>query len=113
VKDQHLRARLPRDEYLKLKADADAVGLTISEHARNVLLRDRQAMTQEEFLGKIDSKFAALPAAPAPAPTGTDNEPLLAELLFLTRELVAERNVQVVGRIAHQLNILYPLRKKL
>ena len=113
MKDHHLRARLPGDEYAALKKDADAQGLTISEYVRNVILCHRQALAQEQFLAQVGTTLAALSAAPATAPAGTDHEPLLAELLFLTRELVAERNAQVLGRIAHQLNHLYPERKKL
>jgi uncharacterized protein (DUF1778 family) len=113
MKDHHLRARLPGDEYQALKKDADGQGLTISEFVRNVILCHRQAVAQEQFLAQVGNTLAALSAAPAAAPTGTDSEPLLAELLFLVRELVAERNAQVLGRVANQLNSLYPQRKKL
>lgn len=113
MKDRHLRARLPEIEYTKLKIDADAVGLTISEHVRCVLLRDRQAFQQEEFLTKIDAKFACFSPASAPQNSTTELEALLVELLFLTRELVAERNAQVLVRVANQLNQLYPMRKKI
>lgn len=113
MKDRHLRARLPEIEYVKLKIDADEVGLTISEHVRCVLLRDRQALQQEDFLAKIDAKLACISPASEPQNPTTDFEPLLVELLFLTRELVAERNAQLLGRVAHQINNLYPLRRKI
>ena len=113
MKNRHLRARLPDDEYLLLKEAADKEGLTISEHVRNVFLRDRQALSQEQFMTKIDAKLTAIPLASVPVPTDTEIEPLLVEALLLVRELVAERNAQVLGRVAHQLNTLYPKRKKL
>lgn len=113
MKDRHLRARLPEIEYAKLKKDADAIGLTISEHVRCVLLRDRQAFQQEDFLAKIDVKLASISSVPELQNPAADSEPLLVELLFLIRELVAERNAQVLGRVASQLNHLYPLRKKI
>lgn len=107
MKDHHLRARLPRDEYLKLKANADAVGLTLSEYVRNVLMRDRQALEQEQFLAQVDARLAALSAAPA-APSGSANqERLLVEVLLLVRELAADRNAQILARVAHQVNQRY------
>ena len=54
MKDRHLRARLPDDEYSTLKKDADAQGLTISALVRNIILCHRQALDQEQFLIKID-----------------------------------------------------------
>jgi len=112
MKNRHLRARLPEDEYNALKIAADVAGLTISEHVRNVILRDQQAFNQKQLLAEIDGKFAALSIPPASTSTDTGIEPLFAELLFLTRELAAERNAQLLGRVAHQVNTLYPNRKK-
>lgn len=112
MKDRHLRARLPQAEYLDLKSAADGVGLTLSEHVRCVLLRDRQALGQEQFLAKIDARLAALPQAREADSGNAALEPLVVELLFLIRELVAERNAQVLGRVGQQLNNLYPQRKK-
>lgn len=124
-KDQHLRARLPVDEKRKVVADADAAGLTTSEHVRCILLRDRQALSQEQllekqeqFLAEIDAKLAAIPQPVAAAKTesdtdaNTDLEPLVVEAVLLARELVAERNPQALARIAQHLNNLYPGRKK-
>lgn len=37
-------------------------------------------------------------------------EPLIAEDLLLTRELIAERNPQALPRVAQQLNTRYPVR---
>lgn len=113
MKDRHLRARLPEIEYTKLKTDADAVGLTISEHVRCVLQRDRHALEQEDFLAKIDAKLACISPVLEPQNSTTNLEPLLVELLLLTRELVAERNAQVLGRVASQVNNLFPERKKI
>lgn len=115
MKECHLRARLPGDEYLALKKAADEEGLTISEYVRNVFLRDRLALSQEMFLAKIDIMLASISQPPATVNTDSnaDLEPLIVESLFLVRELIAERNPQILGRIAQQLNNLYPERKKL
>ncbi|MET3138205.1 hypothetical protein AAKU61_002571 [Undibacterium sp. GrIS 1.2] len=112
MKDRHLRARLPGAEYTALKIAADLSGLTISEHVRCVLQRDQQALEQGDVLAKIDAKLACIAPTSEPQNSTADLEPLLVELLFLIRELVAERNAQVLGRVANQLNSLYPTRKK-
>lgn len=111
MKNRHLRARLPEDEYRALQIDADVVGLTLSEHIRNALLRDRMAHSQEQFIDRLDAKLAMIQHAPAAASIGKELEPFLVESLLLIRELVAERNAQALGRTAQHLNKLYPLRK--
>lgn len=113
MKSHHLRARLPEDEYLALKISADVAGLTISEHVRNVILRDRLALSQEQFMSKIDTRLAAVSRASPTVSSDMELEPMLVEVLLLIRELVAERNVQALSRTANQLNTLYPERKKL
>lgn len=115
MKNRHLRARLPDDEYLKLQADADMAGLTVSEHVRCVLQRDRQALSQEKLLASIDARLnrISLPPSPMQSPSTTEIEPLLIEVLLLVRELVAERNAQVLGRVANHLNNQFPGRKKI
>lgn len=64
MKNRHLHARLLEDEYKALRQAADVAGLTVSEYVRNVLLRDRQALSQEELLSKVDVRIAALSATP-------------------------------------------------
>ena len=114
MKTRHLRARLPDDEYLALQTSADAVGLTLSEHVRNTILQDRQALTQDRFMAQLELRLNAISRAPVAVSTDAEKlEPLLVEVLFLIREVVAERNVQVIGRVSGQLNTLYPERKKL
>ncbi len=121
MKDQHLRARLPADEYQALKIAADRAGMTVSEHVRCVIARDSLASRQDQFLTRLDARLASVlrpPEADPKADPETENstnavlEPLVVELLFLVRELVAERNAQVLGRVGQQLNNLYPERKK-
>lgn len=110
MKDRYLRARLPEIEYLDVKIAADRAGLTLSEHVRCVLVRDRQADGQENFLAKISAKLVGFTQPQESNSANTAFEPLLVETLLLVRELVAERNAQILGRIAHQLNARYPNR---
>jgi hypothetical protein len=113
MKNHHLRARLPENEYLLLKVAADKEGLTLSEYVRNVFLRDKQALTQEQLIAKIDVRLSAISHIPVSEGAVTDYEPQLAELLFLLRELVTERNPQILSRVAQRVNSIYPTRKKL
>lgn len=104
MKDHHLRARLPANEYSAVKSAADQAGLTLSEHVRCVLSRDRQVLEQEQFLKKIDSKFAALSGTGAQTDRSLKLERLLIEVLLLTRELAADRNAQILARVSAKLN---------
>jgi len=113
MKNRHLRARLPEEEYRALQAEADAAGLTLSEYVRTLFLRNRQALGQEQFLASIEAKLAVMPHATSAVSTGTELEPLVVESLLLIRELVSERNAQILGRIAHQMNLNFPERKKI
>jgi hypothetical protein len=113
MKTRHLRARLPDEEYRAIQVSADSAGLTLSEHVRNLILRDRQALSQEQLLVKIDAKLAAICQPFSGQKVSADLEPLIVESLLMIRELVAERNAQVLGRVAHQMNSNYPERKKI
>jgi hypothetical protein len=114
MKNRHLRARLPQEEYQPLKIAADRAGMTLSEYVRCVLVRDRQALEQEQFLAKIDARLSGVLRAPELKDlAGTELEPLLVETLLLIRELVSERNAQALSRVALQLNVLYPTRRKI
>lgn len=109
MKTRYLKARLPDPEYDALKTDADLAGLTISEHTRSALLRDRGAKTQANILALLEVRLAQAPVASHGA-AGADLEPLLTEVLLLAREIAAERNAQVLARVAQQLNHLFPKR---
>jgi hypothetical protein len=103
MKDRFIRSRLPDDEYRLVKIAADRLGLTLSEHIRCVLVRDRQALSQEQFLAKIDSKLSALSPSLATGNGAVGIDRLLFEVLLLVREIAAERNAQILGRVAAQV----------
>ena len=113
MKNRHLRARLPEEEYRALKIAADRDSLTVSEYVRCVIARDQQVLDQKQLLTEIDKKLATVSRLPEPTSIRVDDEPWFAELLLMTRELVADRNPQALSRINHQLNLTYPNRRKL
>lgn len=103
MKTAILKARLSREEYEALREQADAAGLSLSEHVRAILARERQAVGVEEALAQVR---AMLPAVASPASEHRP-DPLLAEAVWLLRELVAERNAQALARIASKLDAAF------
>jgi hypothetical protein len=111
-KVRYLKARLTTGEYEALKALADAAGLTVSEYVRSVLAKEREAEEIEATLARIEAQLAAPVVLPATETAGGVLEPLLVESVLLMRELAAERNAQVLARVAQRLNALYPERSR-
>lgn len=104
MKNCHLRARLPEAEFSALKTAADRAGLSISEYVRCVLLRDQQALGQEQFLQAMERKLAASSATNVQTDRSLKLERLLIEVLMIARELAADRNAQILARVAQKLN---------
>ena len=110
MKTRYLKARLPAREYDALKAAADAAGVTLSDHVRTVLATQQAALDQARFLMALEAHLQAAPVAVSDA-APADLEPLLTEVLLLARELAADRNAQMLARVAQQLNHLFPNRR--
>jgi hypothetical protein len=108
----HLKARLTQAEYQALVARADAAGLTISEYARTVLARDRERVDIEAVLADMRAQLASAAQASAAAAATTpaalhSPDPLLVEIVWLLRELAAERNAQALARVTSKLDSAY------
>lgn len=101
-----LKARLSVVEYRELKTCADAAGLSISEYVRTVLARERQALGIEDVLSEFRTMLAVPKAESTPSHPGRP-DPLLVEAVLLLRELVAERNPQLLGRVASKLDATF------
>jgi hypothetical protein len=110
MKDQFLRVRLDADSYARIRADADAAGMTIAEHVRCVVDRDRDLRRREMLVLAVEDRLIASPLASDGR--AIDIEPIVTETLMLLRELVAERNAQILSRVSQQLNCMYPNRRK-
>lgn len=104
IRRKTLKVAVTPDEYKKLIIAADVDGLTLSSYVRNQLASKQQAIEAETALARIEAKL--MPARES----STQLEPLLVETLLLVRELVAERNPQVISRISQRLNSTYPSR---
>lgn len=110
MKDQFLRARIDAESYARIRADADAAGMTIAEHVRCVIERDRELRRREALVLAAEARLVASPSGTTAS--SADIEALAMETLMLLRELVAERNAQILARVSQQLNHMYPNRKK-
>lgn len=93
-----LKARLAREEYEALRAQADAAGLTISEQVRVILSRDRQEIGVETVLTRVQAMLPARAAHP---------DPLLVEMLWLLRELAGERSPQALIKIGAKMDAAF------
>lgn len=113
MKDYIYKVRVDAATDEGIRTEADRQGITRSEHIRLTLKRGQEAQNQMQFIAYLNTRLDACTPVSPPKNTNADIEPLIVELLLLTRELVAERNIQILGRIANQINNLYPLRKKL
>lgn len=90
--------------YAALQREADRLGITLAE-----LIRQRLGTVEETIdivlaLTRIDEKLAAPVASQAPA-MPAEMARALVETLLLTRELVADRNPQIIARVAQQLAV--------
>ena len=111
MRTKHLRARLPEAEYASIKSDSDRNGLTISEHVRTVLAAHKLALSQEALMSKIEVVMGRHISSGAGA-ASQSTEILIFEVLILIRELVADRNPQILTRVSARLDHIYPQRKK-
>jgi len=110
MNNHFLRARVDAESYARIRADADTAGLTIAEHVRCVIERDRELRRRETLVLAAEERLRA--GASRRDAGSTDVEPLLIELRLLLRELIAERNPQILARVSEQLNHMYPNRRK-
>lgn len=110
MNNQFLRARIDTDSYARIRADADAAGLTIGEHVRCIIDRDRELRRRETLVLAAEERLRA--GASRPDTGSMDIEPVLIEIRLLLREMLAERNPQILARVSQQLDHMYPNRRK-
>lgn len=107
---KYLKVALPTLEYTQLCARADAHGMTLSAFVRSVLASDQQTLDIGTVLSRIDRQLARVVGTTTEK--SVDPEPLLVEIILLARELVADRNAQLLMKVNQQLDVRYPQRRK-
>lgn len=97
-----LKLRLSTEDRQALSSAADRVGCTVADLARRRLTAGGQQEVIQQLLEHLDARLAKPVVAPSPALPEAVERTLL-ETLLLVRELAADRNPQVLARVAQQL----------
>lgn len=109
-RNRYLKVRVNSDEYKTTMEHASMAGLNMSEFIRTVLDANKQAATIDTILQRLEER---LPEKSNNLLEKSEPDLLLVEVLFLVREIVAERNAQILARTAQRLDVMYPRRIKL
>lgn len=99
IKSSYVRARMPDRLLKRIKHMADAEGLSVSEQTRRMLERESDVIATEDALKRIEEALARLSA-----PAIDLDRSVLVEILFLVRELAADRNAQILFRVNQKLD---------
>lgn len=97
-----LKLRLSAEDRQALRLAADRVGCTVADLARRRLTAGGQQEAIQLLLTQLDARLAQPAAASSPA-LSAEAERTLLETLLLVRELAADRNPQLIARVAQQL----------
>lgn len=97
------KTRLTVPEFAALCARADEAGMTVSEYIRTLIVQEREQLDIQVALRRIEASMVAQSVAKA-----DPSEVILAEVLLLSREILAGRNVQAVAAVAQKVQALYP-----
>lgn len=103
MRTHYLKTRLTPGENRALLRDADEAGLTVSEYVRTILMREREAISIDRLVARLEqmlSEHATLAQGNVVSPSRGDAELLLVECVMLLRELSADRNAQILSRVA-------------
>ena len=98
MRRRYLKVALDSNFYGELYRQADARGITLSDLVREYLSSPSQSISVEKILARVEEKLMS-PVVAVPV----EVQRLLLEILLLVRELAAERNVQILSRVAQQV----------
>ncbi|WP_215796674.1 plasmid mobilization protein [Paludibacterium yongneupense] len=103
VRTHYLKTRLSPAENRALSRDADEAGLTVSEYVRTILMREREAVSIDRLVARLDQMLTEHATQGRGSEFSTsrgDAELLLVECVMLLRELSADRNAQILSRVS-------------
>ena len=100
-RSKFIKVRLNESEYRSVRQQADAHGVTMSEHVRATVTTVHQSLDVAAELAALRSQVRQAPStAVTPVNSaGTDQR----EMLLLLRELAAARDAQILARVRAQL----------
>lgn len=97
-----IKVRLSESEYRSVRQQADAHGVTMSEHVRATVTTVHHSLDVVAELAALRSQMQQAPSA-ARTP-GTSGGAEQREMLLLLRELAAARDAQILARVRAQLS---------
>jgi hypothetical protein len=100
MRRRYLKVALDSNFYGALCRQADTRGITLSDLVRECLNNPSQSISVEKILARVEEKLMS-PVVAVPLPVEVQR--LLLEILLLVRELAAERNTQILARVAQQV----------
>lgn len=110
MRTHYLKTRLTPAENRALSKDADEAGLTVSEYVRTVLMREREAISVDALVTRLEGMLIERTTT-NPVNDGnvqlSSMEVLLVECLMLLREFAVDRNVQILNRVSIALDTKY------
>jgi hypothetical protein len=103
MKRKYLKIGVPPECYATLSAEADRRGLCLAELIRERLSDERKTDSAQALITRIEHILVQTLSAVAPA-LRQEQSVVLTEILLLARELAAERNAQILSRVAQKLD---------
>lgn len=97
-RSRFIKVRLADVEYQDLRRRADARGVTMSEHVREVVATVHESLDVARSLDELREAIAQVSSARAPQRTPEDDSHRL-EVVLLLRELAAARDAQILSRV--------------
>lgn len=101
-KRKYLKVALPAHEYTALTLAADHRGLTLAAFVRSQLGERQKPITLEAQLSRIEAQIQR----GHESSNSNEFSLKLFEVLLLVRELVAERNAQVLVRVRQKIDAM-------
>ena len=101
------------DRHAELSIAADRAGMKLSPFLRWLIARGQYSTESDQAVCRIEAKIDEKTSVNMAGEMNAMREilePLLVEVLLLTRELASERNAQVLNRVGQKVNSRYPNR---
>ena len=113
VRRKYLKIAITADYYSELSIAADRAGMKLSPYVRWLIAQGQYSSESDQAVSRIEAKIDAKTSVNMAGEINAMRdilEPVLVEVLLLVRELIAERNAQVLNRVGQKVNSRYPNR---
>jgi len=106
---RHATLRIPQNLYQEIKEEALQFGISISETIIRRLEQYRSLIQKQNGYEKIIEKLESISSLPRENSISTTKklDPVALEILYLLRELIAERSPQILKRVREKMERLF------